>query len=151
MAALSNIEIQKYHKHRYPFLLVDTIDDIIPGKSAVGKKQFSSNEWLFHCNIQKNQPVPFTMLVEILTEVFLLPILVLDNNRGKITNFLQADNVVVKKNVFPGDCLIVKAETNSWRRGIAKGKATGYIGNEVVCYAELKFAIPDELNKYKPD
>lgn len=150
MAVLSNIEIQKYHRHRYPFLMVDTIENLVPGKFVTGKKRFSSNEWLFYCSVEQGRPVPFTMLAEILTEVFLIPVLILDNNKGKITNFLQADHLVVKKDVFPGDCLTVKAEVESWKRGIAKGKAEGFIEDETVCYAELKFAIPDELNKYKP-
>ena len=45
---MSNQEIQEYHRHRYPYLLIDNIDNIDPGKSVHGYKNFTENEWLFH-------------------------------------------------------------------------------------------------------
>lgn len=145
-----NEEIQEYHRHRFPYLLIDCIEEIEPGKSVKGYKYFSENEWLFHCSEKENQPVPFTMLIEILTEMFLMPILVLDGNKGKTTNFLSADDVHVYKDVYPGDCLCIKATVNTWKRGIAAGVAEGYVDGELACTAQLKFVIPDIMNQFKP-
>ena len=147
---MSNEEIQEYHRHRFPYLLIDSIDQIEPGKSVSGYKYFSENEWLFHCNTRENQPVPFTMLIEILTEMFLMPVLTLEDNKGKITNFLSADGAAVYKDVYPGDCLHVTATVATWKRGIASGVAEGFVDGELVCRAQLKFVIPDVMEQFKP-
>lgn len=147
---MNNQEIQKYHRHRYPYLLIDSIDHIEPGKYVHGYKYFTENEWLFQCNVYEDQPVPFTMVIEILTEMFLIPILVLDGNEGKITNFLSADGVQVYKPIYPGDRLDVEATVNTWKRGIAGGVANGYVNGELVCTAHLKFVIPDIMEQFKP-
>jgi 3-hydroxyacyl-[acyl-carrier-protein] dehydratase len=147
---MSNQEIQEYHKHRYPYLLIDCIEEIVPGKSVKGYKNFTINEWLFHCTNSDAPSVPFTMQVEILTEMFLMPILVLDDNKGKITNFLGADEVEVHREIYPGDRLDIVATVDSWKRGIAKGKAEGFVDGELACSAKFKFTIPDILDNYKP-
>ena len=147
---MDNQEIQIYHKHRYPYLLIDSVGEIIPGKMAIGYKYFSENEWLFHCNSVEDQPVPFTMVVEILTEVSLMPILVMDDNKGKVTNFISADNVFMNRDIYPGDKLDIESHVISWRRGVAKCKAEGFIDGELVCGAELKFVIPDIMDQFKP-
>lgn len=147
---MNNRNIQEYHRHRFPYLLIDCIEKMEPGKSVLGHKFFSENEWLFHCNEKENQPVPFTMLIEILTEMFLMPILALDDNKGKITNFLAADDVHVYKDVYPGERLDVEGTVENWKRGIASGVAKGYIDGVLVCEARLKFVIPDVMNQFKP-
>jgi len=147
---MNSQEIQEYHRHRYPYLLIDCIDEIEPGKWVHGYKYFTENEWLFHCNKEENQPVPFTMLIEILTEMFLMPILLDGDNKGKITNFLSADDVHVYKEVYPGERMDIEATVQSWRRGIAAGVANGYIEGQLVCTAKLKFVIPDIMEQYKP-
>lgn len=147
---MNNQEIQEYHRHRYPYLLIDNIDSIEAGKYAYGHKYFTENEWLFHCNRYENQPVPFTMVVEILTEMFLMPILVKDDNKGKITNFLSADDVKLYRSIFPGDRLDVEAKVDTWKRGIATGVASGYVNGELVCSARLKFVVPDVMEQFTP-
>ncbi len=147
---MNNQEIQEYHRHRYPYILLDRIEEIEPGKFAHGFKYFSENEWLFHCNVYDDQPVPFTMVVESMTEVFLMPILVLDDNKGKITNFISADDVHLYRDIFPGERLDINAEVTSWRRGIASGIAQGKINSELVCEAKLKFVIPSIMEQFKP-
>ena len=147
---LNNQDVQRYHRHRFPYLLVDCIEEIEPGKSAQGFKNFSEDEWLFHCNLHENEPVPYTMLIEVLTEVFLLPILILPGNEGKITNFLSADDANVFREVYPGERLDVTATVKSWRRGIAVGTAEGFIDGELICNAKLTFVIPEVMEKYLP-
>ncbi len=147
---IDNTVIQEYHRHRYPYILIDTIDRLTPGKNAHGYKYFSENEWLFHCSSKDNQPYPFTMLIEVLTEVFLFPILMLDDNKGKITNFISADDVHINFDVYPGMVMEIDAEIKSWKRGIATGYAKGTIEGKMVCDASLKFVIPEIMEKFKP-
>ncbi len=147
---IDNAKIQEYHRHRYPYLLIDSIDEIEPGKSAHGYKYFSENEWLFHCNVKEDQPYPFTMLIEVLTEAFLMPILMLDDNKGKVTNFISADDVNIYEDVYPGSKMDIDVKVLSWRRGIASGYASGSVDGRIVCDAKLKFVIPDILEAFKP-
>lgn len=147
---MDNKEIQEYHRHRYPYILIDRIESIEPGKSARAYKYFSENEWLFHCSSKENQPVPFTMVIEVLTEAFLMPVLTLDDNKGKITNFISADEAHVYADVYPGARLEVSAEIKSWRRGVAVGCAWGYIDGKLVCDAKLKFVIPEIMEQFRP-
>ena len=142
--------IQEYHRHRFPYLLIDAVTEIEAGKYVKGYKNFSENEWLFHAQSYTEQAVPFTMLIEILTEMFLMPILALEGNAGKTTNFLSADNAQVYKPVYPGDRLDIEARIESWKRGIASGTVKGYVDNELVCSAKLKFVIPDIMEEFKP-
>lgn len=147
---MNNEEIQEYHRHRFPYLLIDYITEIEPGKSVKGYKNFSENEWLFNCNAKDGQPVPFTMIIEILTEMFLMPVLAMEGNKGKITNFLSADEANVYRQVYPGDRLDIEATIEHWRRGIASGTAKGYIDGQLTCSAKLKFVIPDIMDQFKP-
>lgn len=149
---MDNEKIQEYHRHRYPYILLDTVDDMEPGKSAHAFKYFTENEWLFHCNSKADQPVPFTMLIEVLTEAFLMPILVLDdNNKGKITNFISADNARVYEDVYPGERLEINVEVETWRRGVAVGYACGKVNDKLVCEAKLKFVIPEIMEQFRPN
>lgn len=147
---MNNAEIQEYHRHRFPFLLIDCIEEIEPGKKVRGYKNFSENEWLFHCNVRDGQPVPFTMLIEALVEMFLMPVLVSEDNKGKITNGIAADDARVYRQVFPGDRLDIEATVESWKRGIVSGAARGYVNGELTCSAQLKFVIPDIMDQFKP-
>lgn len=147
---LNNQDIQKYHRHRYPYLLVDCIEEIKPGEYAIGYKNFTEDEWFFHCNVYEDEPVPFTMVVEVLTEVFLLPVLILDDNAGKITNFISADDVEILGDIYAGDRLDVKAEVKSWKRGIASGVVEGFVNGNIVVKASLRFVVPDIMENYRP-
>ncbi len=147
---MNNEVIQQYHRHRYPYILLDTVDEIEPGKSAHAHKCFTEDEWLFHCNEKPDQPVPFTMLIEVLTEAFLMPILVLDDNKGKITNFISADKVKVYADVYQGDRLDVDVDVKSWRRGVEAGYACGKVDGKLVCEANLIFVIPEIMEHFRP-
>ena len=147
---MNNQEIQEFHRHRFPYLLIDCIDELEPGKRAHGYKYFTENEWTFHCNIHEDAPAPFTMVIESLVEMFLMPILTLEDNKGKITNGVAADDVTVFKEIYPGDKLEIETSVLSWKRGIASGIAKGYVNDELACSAKLKFVIPDIMNQFRP-
>ncbi len=147
---MNNQEIQRYHLHRFPYLLIDCVEDIVPGKSVRGYKNFSENEWLFHCNLHEDVPVPFTMLVEVLIEMLVLPILTLDGNARKIMNDTSADQISVNGDVFPGDRLDVKGTIQSYRRGVAVGISEGYVNDKLIISAKLTFVIPEIMEKFRP-
>lgn len=142
--------IQQYQQNRYPCLFIDYIEEVVPGKSAKGHKNFSFNEWFFPAHFPDEPNVPGFIQIEALTQLFLMTFLTLPGNKGKKTGFVSIDNARFKKKIIPGDRLDIQAELKSYRRGLAKGTSVGYINGEVACSAELVIAIPDILNEFIP-
>ena len=142
--------IQQYQQNRYPCFFIDYVEEVIPGKSAKGYKNFSFNEWFFPAHFPDEPNVPGFVQIEALTQLFLMTFLTLPGNKGKKTGFVSIENARFKKKIIPGDRLDIQAELKSYRRGLARGTSVGYINGEVACSAELVIAIPDILNQFKP-
>lgn len=147
---LDAYEIQQYQQNRYPCFFVDFIKEIIPGKSAVGYKNFTFNEWFFPAHFADEPTVPGFIQIETLTQVFLMTFLTLPGNKGKKTGFVSVENARFKLKIIPGDRLDIHAELKSYRRGLAKGTVYGYVNNNLACQIDLVVAVPDVLNEYKP-
>jgi 3-hydroxyacyl-[acyl-carrier-protein] dehydratase len=70
--------------------------------------------------------------------------------RGKKTNFLGINNVKFKRKIVPGETLTIHATLESFRRGIATGKAVSFVGEQPACSADFVVAVPDVLDQFKP-
>ncbi|MDU1413182.1 MAG: 3-hydroxyacyl-ACP dehydratase FabZ [Clostridium sp.] len=147
--SLNAIELQKYQLVRYPFLMIDYVTEVIPGKSAKGYKNLSNNDWFFPVHFQGNPIMPGTMQLEAISQMIAIAITTLPDLEGKITYFISS-NVKFFKEVVPGDRFDIETDIISWRRGICKGKGRGYVNGQIVCEAELTMAVPDEIKKYSP-
>jgi 3-hydroxyacyl-[acyl-carrier-protein] dehydratase len=148
--SLSAIEIQKYQQNRYPYLYVDRITEVVPGKYAKGYKNLSQNEWYFPCHFTEHPNMPGMLQIEALTQVFIMTFLTVPEHVGKMTNFISADKLKFKKRILPGDRLEIETELKSFRRGLAKGIAVGYVDNELACSAEFVIALPDIIEQFTP-
>lgn len=142
--------IQQFQQNRYPLLFIDFVEEVIPGKSAKGHKNFTFNEWFFPAHFADEPNVPGFIQIEALTQLFLMTFLTLPGNKGKKTGFISIDNARFKRQIIPGDRLDIHAELKSYRRGLAKGNSVGYVKNEVACNADLIIAIPDILTGFLP-
>lgn len=142
--------IMEYQKNRYPYLLIDYVSEVMPGKSAKGYKNLTMNEWFFPCHYPGCPNMPGMLQIEALVQMFIMTFLTIPEFKGKVTNFLGADNVRFHKRVTPGKRLDIEAELKSFRRGIAKGKAAGYVDGELACEAEFIITIPEELERFTP-
>lgn len=147
---LDAYEIQQYQQNRYPCFFVDYIEEAIPGKRASGYKNFTFNEWFFPAHFADEPNVPGFIQIETLTQVFLMTFLTFPENKGKKTGFVSVNNARFKKKIVPGNRLDIIAELDSYNRGLAKGKAIGYINGEVACQVELVVAIPDIMTAFRP-
>jgi 3-hydroxyacyl-[acyl-carrier-protein] dehydratase len=147
---LDVVVIQEYQQNRYPLLFVDCIEEVVPGESAKGYKNFTFNEWFFPAHFEDEPNVPGFIQIETLTQVFLMSFLTLPGNKGKKTGFVSINNARFKKKIVPGDRLNIEAVLKSYRRGLAKGSVTGYVKEETACCTDLVIAIPDVLSQFKP-
>lgn len=140
---LNNVEIQKIIPHRYPFLLVDKIVELEPGKRAVGIKNVTINEPFFQGHFPGNPIMPGVLMVEALAQVAGVTMLSLEEYQGKLGVFTGIDEVRFKRQVVPGDTLRMEVEILAVKRNIAKVQAAAYVGEEVACKGELMFALID--------
>jgi UDP-3-O-[3-hydroxymyristoyl] N-acetylglucosamine deacetylase/3-hydroxyacyl-[acyl-carrier-protein] dehydratase len=125
--------------HRYPFLLVDKIIEL-SDDHIVGIKNVTFNEPMFTGHFPDNPVFPGVLQLEALAQTG--GVMVLNNQGGPQkkydTYFLKIDNAKFKQKVVPGDTLIMKMElTRPIRRGICEMKGTAYVGNKIVCEADL--------------
>ena len=143
---LDSTQIKEIIPHRYPFLLVDRILEIEEGKRAVGLKNVSSNEEYFNGHFPDYPVMPGVLIVEALAQVGAVAMLKKDENRGRLAFFTGIDNCRFKKQVKPGDQLLLEVEMIRVRGPIGKGKGIATVNGEVVCETEIMFALGDKQN-----
>jgi 3-hydroxyacyl-[acyl-carrier-protein] dehydratase len=137
-------QIKEIIPHRYPFLLVDRILEVEDGKSAVGIKNVSANEEFFNGHFPDYPVMPGVLIVEALAQVGAVAMLKKEENRGRLAFFAGIDGCRFKKQVKPGDQLRLEVEIVRLRGPIGKGKAVATVDGEVVCEAEITFALGEK-------
>ena len=146
---LNSLELLDYQPNRYPFLMIDCVTKVIPGKVANGYKNFTNNEWFFPIHFKDNPNVPGALQLEAMAQMLTVALTTLPGNKGKVTHAIS-HVVKFKKEIHPGQKLIIKTEVDSWSRGLCKGKGKGFVNDVEVCEAEMTITIPDILEKYLP-
>ena len=147
--SLNCVQLQEYQPNRYPFLMIDHVDEVIPGKSAKGYKNLTLNEWYFPAHFPGAPNMPGALQLEALAQMLTVAITTLPDLKGKVTHALQ-HQVRFRKEVLPGQQFVIETEVISWSRGICKGKGVAYTNGEIACEADMLIAIPDILEKYLP-
>lgn len=147
--SLNYVELMEYQPNRYPFLMIDYVDEVIPGKSAKGFKNLTNNEWFFPVHFEGAPNMPGALQLEALAQMLTVAITSIPEHKGQIIHGLQ-HIVKYKKEVFPGDKLLIETEIISCKRGIVKGKGIAYTNGTIACEAEMTLSIPDVFKQYIP-
>ncbi|MGK0553575.1 3-hydroxyacyl-ACP dehydratase FabZ [Macrococcus capreoli] len=134
-------EIKKIIPHRYPFLLIDRIVELEDGKKCTGLKQVSGNEPFFQGHFPEYAVMPGVLIVEALAQVGAVAMLKLEENQGKLAMFTGIDKCRFKKQVTPGDTLLLEVEMTRVKGPIGKGIAKATVNGEIACSCEISFAI----------
>jgi 3-hydroxyacyl-[acyl-carrier-protein] dehydratase len=140
---LSAQEIMAIIPHRYPFLLIDRIIELEPGKYAVAEKLVSIGEPFFQGHFPDYPIMPGVLIVEALAQTGSVAGLSLPEYRGKLAVFAGIDKVRFRRPVVPGDTLRLEVRLDRMRRGIGRGSATATVAGELACEGELLFALTD--------
>ena len=138
---LTNKEIKEILPHRYPFLLVDKIIELEPGKRAVGIKNVSANEPFFQGHFPEYPIMPGVLIVEALAQTAGIAVAVLDENKGKMGVFASIDSMKIKNQVLPGDVLNLEAEILMSKMGFTKAKVKATVDGKIAAEGEIKFAL----------
>jgi 3-hydroxyacyl-[acyl-carrier-protein] dehydratase len=137
---LSLEQIKEIIPHRDPFLLLDEIIELDTFKAS-GIKHVTPDEFYFKGHFPGKPVVPGVILVESLAQVGAVIILSHDKYKGKIAYFTGIKNAKFRKSVLPGDTVYLHCEVTRIKGAFGFGKAEAYVNDELVCEAEVSFAV----------
>lgn len=137
-------QILEYLPHRYPFLLIDRVLDVQPGKSVHALKNVSINEPFFPGHFPNHPVMPGMLILEALAQAAaILSFKTVDAmpDKDSVYYFVGVDGARFKKPVMPGDQLHLHAEILRHMRGIWKYKTEARVDGELVAEAELMCSV----------
>jgi 3-hydroxyacyl-[acyl-carrier-protein] dehydratase len=132
--------IEQIIPHRDPFLFLDEVVDLEPGRRVVARKQVRGDEWFFPGHFPGRPILPGVIMVEALAQAGAIAALSVEESRGKLALFAGIDGVRFKRIVEPGDELTLVCELETARGPVGRGKATAHVGNELAVRGTLTFA-----------
>ncbi len=138
---LDAAQIQAIIPHRFPFLLVDCILELEPGKRIVGIKNVTANEPFFQGHFPDYPVMPGVLIVEALAQAGAVLALIDPANKGRIPFFGGIDSCRFRHQVRPGDTLRLEMEITALRGLVGKGHARALVGDALACEADLTFAL----------
>ena len=145
---LNKEEILKYQQNKPPYLMIDFVEELVPGKSANGYKDFKEDEWFFKVHWPRDPNVPGMLQIEALVQMSALSILSLPGNKGKVMYLTSANNIKFIKKIIPNKRLYIETKVKSFKRGLAICEGLGLIEKQIACKAEFNLILPEEIKKY---
>ncbi len=136
-------EIQRLLPHRYPFLLVDRIVELEPGKRALGVKNVTANEQFFQGHFPGRPIMPGVLQLEALAQVGGVQLLASIGGEGKLVVLLTIDEAKFRRNVVPGDQLLLEAVSIKIKERTGQVQGRAFVDGQLVCEAMMKFMIVD--------
>ncbi|NPV79355.1 MAG: 3-hydroxyacyl-ACP dehydratase FabZ [Firmicutes bacterium] len=140
---MESIEIQRILPHRFPFLLVDRVIELKPGKKAVAIKNVTSTEPFFQGHYPGRPIMPGVLIIEAMAQVCGIAALSAQEALGKIPYFVGIDRARFRKPVLPGDQIRIEAEITNVRKNMGRASASAYVEDRLVADSELTFALVD--------
>lgn len=141
---MDSTEILEYLPHRYPFLLVDRVEELVPGESIQGIKSVSINEPFFQGHFPGRPIMPGVLIVEAMAQLSgILASVTKEINPlkdGYLYYLAGTDKTRFKRPVIPGDTLNMNSKVLLDRRNMMKFQCDAFVGEELSCTSELLVA-----------
>lgn len=135
-------QIQDIIPHRYPFLLVDRIEQM-DETTITGIKCVSANEMTFMGHFPEKHVMPGVLIVEALAQTGAVLLLSKEENKGKIAYFAGINKMRFKRQVIPGDVLELKVEFTNSRAGIYFANVQAKVEGNIVATGEILCGLGD--------
>lgn len=133
--------IESILPHRDPFLLIDEVTELEPGRRVVARRGVRAGDWWFAGHFPTRPVMPGVLIVEAMAQAGAVAVLVEEENRGRIAFFAGIDECRFKRVVEPGDVLTLACEIVSVRGPIGRGRATAHVGDALAARGTLTFAV----------
>jgi 3-hydroxyacyl-[acyl-carrier-protein] dehydratase len=127
--------------HRAPFLLLDEVLELVPGRKVVARRAVSADDWWVPGHFPGRPVMPGVLIVEAMAQAGAVAVLAEEENRGRIAFFAGIDDCRFKRIVEPGDVLTLTCEVDTVRGPIGRGKATAHVGEALAARGTLTFAV----------
>lgn len=134
-------QIMEIIPQRSPFLMIDKVEDYVPGESAIAYKNVCINEPYFQGHFPGQPIMPGVLIAEAMAQTGAVAILSLEENKGRNALFGGIDKLRFKKQVVPGDVLKLEVKIIKRKGPIGVGEATATVGGKLAAKGELTFAI----------
>ena len=126
---------------REPFLMIDEVEEYVPGESATAYKHVDENEYYFKGHFPGNPIMPGVLIVESLAQTGAVAILSMEENKGKNALFGGIDKIRFKRQVVPGDTLKLEVKIIKRKGPIGVGEAIATVDGKIAAKGELTFAV----------
>lgn len=134
-------QIMEIIPHRYPMLLVDRVEEVEPGKKAVGYKNVTINEHFFQGHYPGNPVMPGVLIIEALAQLGGTAMLSMDEYKGKTPLFAGIKSAKFRKPVVPGDVLKLEVEIVKIKGPAIVGKGIATVDGKKAAEGELMFMV----------
>ena len=134
-------QIMEIIPQRAPFLMIDRVEEYVPGEMCVAYKNVCINEGYFQGHFPGQPIMPGVLIVEALAQTGAVAILSLEENKGKNALFGGIDKLRFKKQVVPGDVLKLEVKIIKSKGPIGIGEAIATVNGKVAAKGELTFAL----------
>ena len=134
-------EIMKRLPHRYPFLLIDRVTELIPGEYARGYKNVTINEPFFQGHFPGYPVMPGVLILEALAQLGAAVVLGEEKNQGKLALFTGIDGARFRRQVIPGDRLDLEVKVLRMKSVMGKAAVKASVEGELAAEAEIMFAL----------
>ncbi len=147
MTILDTRAIQEILPHRYPFLLVDKIIELIPREKIVGIKQVTINEFFFQGHFPNAPVMPGVLQIEALAQVgAILALREFEDRDSKIPYFSGIESARFRRPVVPGDTLVLEVVPIRMGTKIQKMRGEARVDGQVTAEAEIMCVLGDRIS-----
>lgn len=129
--------------HRPPFLFVDEILALEPGRTARGRWTLTGDEWFFTGHFPGRPTLPGVLMCEAIAQLGAIAVLTVEDHRDRLPLFGGLDSARFRRQVGPGDELVLEVELGRMSSRAGKGSGRALLDGQVACECDLMFVLVD--------